>query len=485
MNKPNDAHLLEELCSQSSETEWFEFKKGSISSDEIGEYISALSNAACLHDKEHAYLIFGIEDKTHAIVGTSFQPKSSKVGNEDLESWLARLLNPRIDFKIKEIEIDGKHVTMFIIDPAHNRPVAFKNTAFIRVGSYKKKLLDYPEKERKLWNKHHHIYFEQELALSSCTDDDVLKLLDYPNYFRLIGINLPANKAAILEKLSAEDFIKKKSDDQYDIYNLGAILFANRLNDFQYLSRKALRVIIYKENDRLNTIKEWVCDQGYATGFKQITDYIIDQLPQNEVIERAIRHQVKMYPDLAIRELVANALIHQDFHIRGTGPMVEIFKNRIEITNPGKPLINTLRFIDHNPKSRNEQLASFFRRVDFCEERGSGIDKVISSIETFQLPAPDFIEGDDYLRVIIYGHKSLRSMGKKDKTRACYQHCCLKYVNGEPATNKSLRDRFEVAEKNYPMVSKIISETIEAGLIKPYDPENKSRKQASYIPFWA
>lgn len=145
----------------------------------------------------------------------------------------------------------------------------------------------------------------------------------------------------------------------------------------------------------------------------------------------------------------------------------------------------SLRFIDHIPKSRNELLASFFRRVDFCEERGSGIDKVISSIELFQLPAPDFVAGDDYLRVIIYSHKSLRSMGKKDKIRACYQHCSLKYVDGDPATNKSLRHRFEVAEKNYPMVSKIISETIEAGLIEPYDPENKSKKQASYIPFWA
>ncbi len=485
VDKNNYIHLLKELCSQTSETEWLEFKKSSISSDEIGEYISALSNSACLHNRVHAYLLFGIEDKTHAVVGTSFQVKSSKVGNEDLESWLARLLNPRVDFRIEEIDIDDKHIVIVIIDPAHNRPVAFKNTAFIRVGSYKKKLLDYPEKERKIWKKHHHVYFEDEIAFNNCTDNDVLKLLDYPSYFRLLNINLPANKSAILEKLSEENFIKKTNDDKYDIHNLGAILFANRLSDFKYLSRKSIRVIIYKGNDRLNAIKEWACDQGYATGFKQIVDYIIDQLPQNEVIGRALRQQVKMYPDLAIRELVANVLIHQDFEIRGTGSMVEIFKNRIEITNPGKPLINTLRFIDHNPRSRNEQLASFFRRVDFCEERGSGIDKVISSIETFQLPAPEFIAGENYLRVFIYAHKSLRSMEKKDKVRACYQHCCLKYVNGELATNKSLRDRFEVSEKNYPVVSRIIAETVEEGLIKLNDPESKSKKQASYVPFWA
>lgn len=161
--------------------------------------------------------------------------------------------------------------------------------------------------------------------------------------------------------------------------------------------------------------------------------------------------------------------------------MVEIFKSRMEITNPGQPLINTLRFIDHNPTSRNEQLASFFRRVNFCEERGSGIDKVVSSVETFQLPAPNFIDGEDYLRVILYGYKSLRSMTKQDRNRACYQHCCLKYVSGDFATNKSLRERFEVEEKNYSVVSRIIADAIKEGLIKLYDTESKSRKHASYV----
>jgi len=98
-----------------------------------------------------------------------------------------------------------------------------------------------------------------------------------------------------------------------------------------------------------------------------------------------------MYPEIAIRELVANALIHQDFTIRGTGPMIEIFSDRMEITNPGIPLIDTLRFIDEPPQSRNEALASFMRRVNICEEQGSGIDKIILQVKMFQLPAPDFI----------------------------------------------------------------------------------------------
>jgi len=480
----DNQQLLKKLSSLPSETEWLEFKVNHAAPDEIGEYISALSNSAALHDKPVAYLIFGINDKSHKLVGTDFKFSAAKVGNEELEGWLARLLNPRVDFRVEEFDLEEKHFILFVIDPTHNQPLCFKNTAFIRVGSYKKKLKDYPEKERKIWIQYNNTTFEEEIAQSNCSDDEVLRLLDYPTYFDLLSLNLPNNKMGIINKLQEERFIDKNQHGKYDILNLGAILFAKNLAEFKLLSRKKLRIILYQENGRLNTIKEFEPIKGYAAAFNEIVNYIIDQLPQNEVIEKATRHQVKMYPDVAIRELVANALIHQDFSQRGTSTMVEIFKSRIEITNPGKPLINTLRFIDHNPKSRNEQLASFFRRVDFCEERGSGIDKVISSIESYQLPAPEFIEGDYYLRVIVYSHRPLREMGRKDRVRACYQHCCLKYVSGDIATNKSLRTRFEIAEKNYSIVSRIIADTIDEGLIKPADPDSKSRKHASYIPFW-
>ena len=90
----------------------------------------------------------------------------------------------------------------------------------------------------------------------------------------------------------------------------------------------------------------------------------------------------------AVRELVANALIHQDFSVTGAGPMVEIFDGRIEITNPGEPLVDTRRFLDNPPASRNEALTSLMRRFDICEERGSGIDKVVAEVERHQLPAP-------------------------------------------------------------------------------------------------
>ncbi len=344
---------------------------------------------------------------------------------------------------------------------------------------------NFPEKERKIWSKTSPVTFETEFAMKDTDEDDVLKMLDYPSYFRLLNLNLPSNKQAILNKLNEERLIQGATNNNYHITNLGAILFAVNLNDFENLTRKAVRVIFYKDKNRLETIKEQVGKKGYAAGFEGLVEYINDRLPVNEEIGKVFRKEVKMYPELAVRELVANALIHQNFSITGTGPMIEIFIDRIEISNPGKPLIDTLRFIDHLPQSRNEKLASLMRRMNICEERGSGIDKVIHAIEVFQLPAPDFIAGENYLKVTVYGPKTLKQMDKLDKIRACYQHCALNFVSGQYMTNKSLRDRFNISEKNYPVASKIISDTIEAGLIKDYDQSSRSKKFARYIPFWA
>tara|TARA_R110000868_G_scaffold130408_1_gene340046 strand:+ start:196 stop:1641 length:1446 start_codon:yes stop_codon:yes gene_type:complete len=472
--------LLSDLRTLPSETEWVEFKKNN--AEELGEYISALSNAACLHNKPYGYIVFGIDNETHQIIGTSFNINSKGKGNEDLIPWLIRFLSPKIHFETITIDHSDGKVIILKIQATSNTPVTFNKTSYIRIGSYKKKLSEYPEKERLIWKKQAHSVFELKKAISGLSIDEVLKLLDYPSYFDMMNLALPSNKEGITEKLSQERIISR-DDGSFSITNLGAILFSKDIEQFESLNRKAIRVIIYDGKNKLKTIKEQKGKYGYASGFNGLISYIDDQLPTNEVID-TLRKEVKMFPKLAIRELVANAIIHQDFNETGTGPMIEIFSDRIEITNPGTPLIDTLRFVDHNPQSRNEKLAQFMRRLNICEERGSGIDKVLFQCELFQLPAPKFIEGNNYTRVILYSHKSLRQMDKEDKIRAAYLHCCLKIVSGEHMTNQSLRDRFGIKEKNYPIASRIISETIKAGRIKDSDPDSNSKKHAKYVPFW-
>ena len=482
MNEKEFKTIIADIQASSKECEWVEMKENNAKPEEIGEYVSALANGAACMGQSKGYLVFGMADKNHAIVGTTYQPKQEKTGNQEIENWIATQLSPRIDFMIHEATVNEKRIVLFIIDSAGNTPVKFRGTAWIRVGSYKKKLAEHPERERKIWQNTLNSTFENKLALTGISADEVLKVIDYPAVFRLLQIPLPENKSGILEKLAEEKIISGRGAS-YDVTNLGAILFASDLKHFSMLSRKAVRVIFYKDNSRIHAIKEQVDEKGYAVGFKNLVDYINSHLPVSEKIGVAVRVDTPMYPPIAIREFVANALIHQDFSIGGTSPMIEIFRTRIEITNPGEPLIDTLRFIDHSPRSRNEQLASMMRRMDFCEERGSGVDRAIEQCELYQLPAPDFTKADDFTRVTMFAPKTMRQMNREDKIRACYQHCCLQYVIGEKMTNETLRKRLDIVPENYPLASRIIADTVGEGLIR-LDDSTRSRKFAQYIPTW-
>jgi predicted HTH transcriptional regulator len=265
-------------------------------------------------------------------------------------------------------------------------------------------------------------------------------------------------------------------------FNLSALLFSKNLNDFDDVYRKAVRVIVYKGKGKIETEREQLFTKGYCVGFENMMDWINGQLPANETIGRAFRVDNRMYPEVSIRELTVNALIHQNFEEKGF-PMVEIYSDRVAISNPGLPLIVPERFIDEYV-SRNEKMADLMRRANLCEEKGSGMDKVIYNNEQLKLPAIHILVGDVRTTVTMYAYQKLSTMNRKDKINICYQHCCLRYLQNEKMTNQSLREGLEIEEKNYPVASTIIRNTIDAGLIKDEDVENKSRKYSRYIPFW-
>lgn len=266
--------LLHELRALPRETEWVEFKVDNDEPQAIGEYISALANSAALVGKAFAYLVWGVRDGDHAVVGTTFDPRAARFGNEELESWLLRLLEPKLEFRFLTVDVDGLHVVLLEISRAMVHPVRFSGQEYIRIGSYKKKLKDYPEKERTLWRLIDRASFEDGVASVRASADDVLRLLDYPAYFELAQRPLPANKEGILDALADDRLIRRDDAGCWEIMNLGAILFAKQLDDFPSLRRKSVRVVQYRGLGRTETLKEKEGIKGYASGFEGLLGYI-------------------------------------------------------------------------------------------------------------------------------------------------------------------------------------------------------------------
>lgn len=477
--------LVKELCDLPDECQYVEFKHNNYKPEMIGQDISALANGAALCDKRIAYMLWGIDDDTHEVVGTKYNLQNIKVGGkQELHNWLCSMLSVNADFDYDTVEIEGKLVGVLIIQAAVGQTVTYKKTEYIRVGSYTKKLQDFPAVRAKLWDKIRNVNFERRIALSDLTIVDVLQKLDYSIYFDLLNITLPETSKNIGHYLMEDGIIELQDNGLYGITNLGAILFAKELNKFPRLSRKAVRIVQYSDNSRLEMQRDEVIPKGYAVLFEELIRYIEALLPAKEVIEGALRKTIRMYPNIAIRESVANALIHQDFTITGAGPLIELFPDRMEITNPGMPLIDIRRIIDNPPRSRNEQLADLMRRMHICEEVGSGWDKIVISSEAYCLPAPRIDLYEESTRVTLYGETPFARLSAEDRLWSCYLHACIKHVQHDQLTNKSLRKRFGVVDSASATISRLIRDAIKENLIKPLDPGTAPRYMR-YVPSWA
>lgn len=475
---------LDALVRMDRETEWVEFKTNP-DWEKLGKYISALANSAALLDQECGYLVYGVDDQTHCIVGTDAHFFGAKHKQQEVESWLQQKLSPKTEFQVFEFATaQGVPVLLFQIPAAGHVPVKFDGVEWVRVGSYTKRLQEFPEKERKLWRSFDKKPFESHLAATMLNGDQVFELLSDAAYLRCMELQRPKTQEGLLERMVFDKLLVKEINGLYSITNLGAICFAQKLSSFPSLARKAFRIVKYAGDSRLYTEKEFLWDQGYAVDFEGLIRLIKALLPSREIIGEAFRREDSMYPEIIIRELVPNALIHQDFRISGSGPMLEIFQDRIEIFNPGRPLVDTARFIDSPPRSRNEALAQLMRRIYICEERGSGIDKVVAATEQAFLPAPEFEIISENFKVVLCARKAFKDYSTQEKEQICYQHCVLNYVNHKPMTNATLRQRFGIETKNSSQISRIIKDALSKRLIKLYDPDAGPRLRR-YIPYWA
>jgi ATP-dependent DNA helicase RecG len=420
-------------------------------------------------------LVLGVSDKPpRRIVNSQAYPNV-----DDVASKIFNKLRFRVD--VEELQHPDGRVVIFHI-PSRPNGTAYHYEGMYLMRSTEDCVAMSEDRLRQIFNEGGLDWIDIS-ACDDCSGDDAIRLLSTECYFDLLGLPYPSLRSEVLERFEREKLIRR-SGSNWTITNMAAILFAKSLDDFPELKLRGPRVIAYEGTNKLRTRIDKPATKGYALGFEGLLEYIDGLIPQNEVVGKALRRSVKMFPAIAIRELVANALIHQDFREVGNTVMIEIYSDRIEIRNPGKPFISLDRFIDE-AQSRNERLADLMRRLHICERQGSGIDKVIQAAEILQLPAPDFRVGERSTTAVLFAHKPFERMAGDDRIRACWQHCVLRYVMGEQMTNQSLRDRFKLPSSKKALVSQIIAATVKAGKIKTADPAQASKRYAKYIPIWA
>ena len=473
--------LLDELRALSNETEWVEFKHNNADPKMVGECISALANSARLHSRDTGYMVWGVDNDTHAIVGTSFDPDST-VHNQPFKFWLAQRLMPSPPLDFQTIVHPGGRVVLLQVPASTELPVAFDRIARIRIGSATPPLRDYPEIEKRLLAKLRPFVWEQGPAADFLTGEEVLDLLDHDAFLRLRGVPRPTEMSGVLRRLSEAGMIVSDARGHWTILNIGAILLARDLARFPTLERKSLRIIQYSGLNRVQAKPEQSWTQGYAAGFAASLKFLEGILPAREVIG-TVRVDEHAYPSEAVKELLANTLIHQDMTITGAGPKVEVFKDRIEFNNPGEPVTDWRKLFGAEPRSRNEGLAFAMRKMDLCEERGSGLRRIIEATDAVQLLPPEFQVYPGSTRVILHGYRrEFDGMDQETRTRAIYYYSMLLWERNVRLTNTLLRSKFRMTGSATVKASAALRLCVDNKWIKVADPD---RPNSGYVPFWA
>lgn len=237
--------LVDRLRSLPAENEIVEFKSSFAAPDEIGKYVSALANSAVLASSDHAYIVWGVGDSDdHPVVGTSFDPVSARKGGEHLENWLVRMLEPDVGLEFFCGEIDSKRVVVLRIGRAYAHPARFSGVGYVRIGSYRQRLANYPSREKELWRALDRTPFERLAAVDGLSGADVIRLLDVETVFDLLGRPLPATEDLACDYLQQDGLIARKDDGQWSITNLGALIAARDISAFPHVRRKAWRIVV-------------------------------------------------------------------------------------------------------------------------------------------------------------------------------------------------------------------------------------------------
>ena len=468
---------LSPLPHEVNELDW----KASLSDhkDRLAEHLMAFANYP-----NGGSLVFGVADSGQ-LVGMD-QSTVAQIANT-LANLGRDAVNPPLALDHAVVNFKGVplllvHIPEQAVKPAHRRGKTIEES-WVRSGGTSRKASR--QEVGALMLNSATPCWEQLRASSLLTLDEVLVRLDIATIAKLLERPLPGESTDLEQWLLVEGLIVADGRGFY-ITNFGAIAAARKLDDFGTLERKRIRVIRYRGTNKVDTIDELPGNKGYAVGFEGLIGYLKRALPHSEVIQQSLRTEVSVYPEIALRELIANALIHQDFTVTGAGPMIEIYDDRIEVTNPGTLLPGKRpdRLIGTTPESRNEQLASSFRRYRICEERGTGFQKVVRAIELFGLPPLVFTLQENAFRVTLYAPRKFSEMSQTERIEACYQHAVLQYLSSGTLTNTTLRERFKLHEKHRNQITNLISDAAAAGRVKRKD-TGSGNKFAEYLPYWA
>jgi ATP-dependent DNA helicase RecG len=396
--------LLDRLCAEPRETEWLEFKANRYEPQALGEYLSALANSACLQGRPRGYLAFGIEDGSHAVVGTTFDPQAEKgKGEQLLPLWLSLGLRPNVGFEIHPFTYQGERVVLFEVLPAFDRSVEFYGTAYVRDGTSKTELSKYPEKARTIWNRR--VDWSAQVCEQASLND--LEPQAIAKARREFATKFPAQAAAAAGWDDATFLNKAKLTIRGGVTH-AALLLLGKPEASTLLAPAVARISWLLKNER----NEDLDYEHFGPPFLLNVDKVLARIRNLTVRElpggTLFPVELTQYDPWVIREALHNCIAHQDYGLRGRVQVVET-PDTLLLTNVGGFLPGRVETVIEQDAPleiyRNPFLAEAMVNLNMIDTQGGGIKRMFMKQRERFFPMPDYdLSQPERVMVKLRGH---------------------------------------------------------------------------------
>ena len=467
---------LSPLPQELNELDW---KASTCKADRMAKHLSAFANYS-----GGGYLVFGIEDGG---IVKGLTVKEAELYSSQIANWARDLTKPELRTQIFSFEFKGKALLGVFIEEAFDKPVHKRNgtleDSYLRAGGQSRQMTR-DEIRQSMMSSRRQRFEEMPATLPNSLGDEWIQNFNFSEFLKRTHFESNENER-LIEHLFAHKLVAR-INQKYVPTNLAVLTCANDLAQFPSYERYAVRITEYFDATKMQAKRDQTIQAGISLSLDMIVRLVLDSLPHSEIIQNATKLRTSVIPQIAIRELIINSIMHRDFTKTNSFITIEIFSDRIEITNPGGllPDISVDRLIDHPSVCRNEVLSDFLRKLGLAEERGSGVDNAVAAIELWGLPPVIFENQKDYFKAIILMPRKFNEMSKVERITAVYQHACLNKLTGKRTTNSSLRERFKFSSEETTKVGRLISDAIDADRIKLANP-SASKRDFHYLPYWA
>jgi ATP-dependent DNA helicase RecG len=467
---------LSPLPQELNELDW---KASTCKVERMAKHLSAFANYP-----GGGFLVYGVADRGNVV---GLNAKESELFAGQVANWARDLTKPEVRLHVFSFEFKDKALLGVYIEEAFDKPVHKKNGAledsYLRAGGQSRQMTR-EEIRQSMMSSRHQRFEETAASLPASLIEKWMPAFDVTEFLKRTQFQ-SSDSERLLEHLFAHKLVAR-IDKKYVPTNLAVLTCARDLSKLASYERYAVRIIEYADATKRQAKKDVTIQSGVSVSLDLIVKSIVESLPHSEIIQNATKLKTSVIPTVAIREFVINSIMHRDFSKTNSFVTVEIFSDRVEITNPGglMPDLSIDRLIDHPSVCRNEVLSDFLRKLGLAEERGSGVDNALAAIELWGLPPVLFENHRDYFKVVLSMPKTFKDMSKEERMTATYQHTCLRKLTGQRATNSSLRERFKFSESETTKIGRLISDSVEAERIKLANPKS-SRRDFYYLPYWA